>query len=259
MQCACACLIITVRGHSYEGNPPSPMNSWLRPCFLSISTVPSAPLYLRATCTGPNSINITWSAPANANGILLQYNIYLRNEQVIESRSKVTTDLGIYNSFSFTKLVQTARYRIEVSAETRIGEGASTMLFCVIMDNGTYTISPLSFVKTINSTAIMVAWGDPEYRSVSVNTLWFAVPGYILYHNVTSEGQLNVDLPVMNTGSHTHVFQGLVPFTYYGFSVSFYAYALKVLHYCGAPSEIVVARTDEDGKLSHLENMPCIP
>ena len=219
--------------------------------FLSISSVPSAPLDLKVTCTGPTSINITWSAPANANGILLQYNVYRGVNTKRLYKHKVTADPEImYNSFPVTKLVQNVHNRIEVSAETRIGEGASTMPYYILMDNGTLFISPPSFVETINSTAIKLSWVD--YGSVDPIVWRSITPGYIIYHNVTIEGQLSVNLSVMNKmSSHTHVFQGLMPFTYYGFSVSFYAYILEKFSICSAPSEIVVARTDEDCKISH--------
>ena len=226
---------------------------------ISLPPVPSAPLNLTVTCTGPTSINITWSAPASVNGILLKYNAYAySDDEFLQEKHEVTADPEItYNSVSFANLLINTVYLIEVSAGTRIGEGPRTALY-VTMDHGYFLISPPSFVETVKSTAIKLSWGYPERTLRFIQVLNTTVTGYIIYHNVTSKGQLNVNLSLVNkTGSQSHIFQGLMPFTYYGFSVSVHGegHLDETFNFiiCSRPSEIVVARTDEDCKLSHSE------
>ena len=179
---------------------------------LLISSVPSAPLDLTVTCTGPTSFNITWFGPASANGVLLHYNVYFGSFNNNELKMhEVTADQRTI--FSFTNLTPNMFYTVEVSAATQIGGGPGTMLY-VLIDHGIAFPSPSSFVsaETVNSTAVKLSWGYPEYES----GLTIHLAGYIIYHNVTSEGQLNVDFSDLNsTGSHTHVFEGLMPSTYY--------------------------------------------
>jgi hypothetical protein len=106
----------------------------------------------------------------------------------------------------------------------------------------TDSASPPSFVlaKTFNSTVIQLSWG---YREIPRGN----ITGYIIYHNVTSEGQLNTTLPIMNDmRNQTYTFVDLMPFTYYEFSVAAFAETAIQIHY-GIPSDPpVVARTDED-------------
>ena len=67
---------------------------------------------------------------------------------------------------------------------------------------------------------------------------------------MTSEGQLNTTLPIMNDmRNQTYTFVDLMPFTYYEFSVAAFAETAIQIHY-GIPSDPpVVARTDEDSKI----------
>ena len=60
---------------------------------------------------------------------------YLENE-LLQEKYEVTADPGImYNSLSFTNLAPNRLYMIEVSAETRIGDGARA-IYELVMDHG---------------------------------------------------------------------------------------------------------------------------
>ena len=147
-------------------------------------------------------------------------------------------------SSSLTNLVPNIMYLIEVAAETRMGEGARAGRL-VLMDRGINFISPPSFVSTkpLNSTGIVLSWGYPDGRLADIN-------GSIIYHNVTGEGQLNVDLSLINnTTNQTHVFLDLMPFTYYEFSVASVSVSEIAETICSIPSDPAVTRTDEDCKL----------
>ena len=212
-------------------------------------SVPSAPRDLNVIATDPTSINITWSAPANANGILLRYIIDLEEEaggqlELLETFEVIADPQIITYSFSFTNLMAFVLYRIEVSAETRIGEGPSTDVFETTDPD---SASPPSFVSAVtpNSTAIELSWGYPDIPRGNIT-------GYIIYHDVISNGELNLTLSVMNDmGDQTYVFSGLMPFTNYQFRVAAFAVTEIVTHF-GILSEPVVARTDEDRKIFRL-------
>ena len=207
--------------------------------FLKIS-------YVCDISIGPTSVNITWSAPANANGILLQYNVYIETKNGGQFNMltifNVTADPKILSySFSCTNLLAFTLYRIKVSATTRIGEGASTY---VSVTTDPDTASPPSFVsaRELNSTALELLWGYPEI-------IWGNITGYIIYHNVTGERWLNTTLSVMNDmGNQTLLFVDLVPHTYYRFSVAAFSVTETQIHY-GILSHYIVARTEEDCKI----------
>ena len=215
----------------------------------TISSDPSVPHDLTVSAISPTSINVTWSAPADANGSLslLQYNVYLETEiggqlELLNTHEVTASpEMNLY-SVSFIDLMAFTLYRVQVSAATELGVGANTTAFVTTDPD---SASPPSFVlaKTFNPTVIQVSWGYPEIPRGNIT-------GYIIYHNVTSEGQLNVTLSFMNDmKNQTYGFMHLIPFTYYEFSVAAFAETAIQIHY-GIPSDPpVVARTDEDSKI----------
>ena len=131
-----------------------------------------------------------------------------------------------------------------MSAETRIGEGPSTNVFQTTDPD---SASPPSFIsaETLHSSTIELLWGYPDTPRGNIT-------GYIIYHNVTSNGELNLTLAFMNDmRDQTYVFSGLMPFTNYEFRVAAFAVTEIVTHF-GMPSEPVVARTAEDCKIFRL-------
>ena len=135
-------------------------------------------------------------------------------------------------------------YRIEVSAVTRIGEGSSTDVF-VTTDPDSASLPSFVSAETLTSTAIELSWGYPDIPRGNIT-------GYIVYHDVTSGGELNLTLPFMNDmRNQTYVFSGLMVFTNYEFRVAAFAVTEIVTHF-GMPSEPVVARTFEDRKIIRL-------
>ena len=87
----------------------------------------------------------------------------------------------------------------------------------------------------------MLSWSYPETPRGNIT-------GYMIFHNVTGDGEVNITLPFMNDMSdQTHIFVGLKPFTYYEFIVA--AFAVDEIIHFGNPSEPEVERTDEDCKI----------
>ena len=206
---------------------------------------PSAPQNLVVEETGPTSIMASWSSPASPNGILLHFNIYLEREgdqqfDMIETRLVPAVEgIDDYNT-SFDNLTAFTLYRVEVSAETRIGEGPRVS---DLVNTDPDSASPPTnvVVETINSTAIRVSWGYPEVPRGNIT-------GYTIFTNATENGQLNVTLERVNDVSdQMHVFGGLEPFTYYTFRVAAFAVTPEQTH-IGQPSEPIMRETEQDSK-----------
>ena len=195
--------------------------------------------------TGPTSITANWSSPANPNGILLLYNVSLEREGLgqfenIEIR-RIQAVEGVDDYFtSFDNLSAFTLYRVEVSAETRIGEGPEISDF-VNTDPDSASPPTDVTVEVLNSTRIQVSWGYPEIPRGNIT-------GYMIFTNTTENGQVNITLETLNDMSdQTHVFSGLRPFTYYEFEVAAFAETPEQTHF-GRPSEPIVIQTAEDSK-----------
>ena len=213
---------------------------------LSLSVLgPSAPQNLVVEETGPTSIMANWSGPASPNGILLHFNIYLEREgdqqfDVIETRLVPAID-GIDDyTMSFDNLTAFTLYRVEVSAETRIGEGPRVSDLVNTDPDGASPPTNV-VVETINSTAIRVSWGYPEIPRGNIT-------GYTVFTDAVVNGQMNVTLERVNDMSgQMQVFGGLDQFTNYTFQVAAFAVTPEQIHF-GQPSEPIMRQTDEDGK-----------
>ena len=83
--------------------------------------MPSAPLNLNVSAIGARSINLTWSPPANPNGVLLFYQL----EYSIEGSSNVLTlDVPAESlAASLEDLTPAQQYRVTVRANTSVGFG----------------------------------------------------------------------------------------------------------------------------------------
>ena len=85
--------------------------------------VPSAPLNLTVSATSRRSINVTWSPPANPNGILLFYQL----EYSIVGQSSMTLDVPAQSlAASLVELTPAQVYQVTVRANTSVGFGSSS-------------------------------------------------------------------------------------------------------------------------------------
>ena len=85
--------------------------------------VPSAPLNLTVSAIGRRSVNVTWSPPANPNGILLFYQL----EYSIVGQSSMTLDVPAESlAASLVELTPAQVYQVTVRASTIVGFGSSS-------------------------------------------------------------------------------------------------------------------------------------
>ena len=194
------------------------------------------------TNTGPTSVTVNWSPPANANGILLHYNVYLEREtdgQLETVNETLVEAIEGENSYSyeFTNLLAFTLYEIRVSAATRIGDGSSAEGFVTTDPDAASTPSFIDG-EVLNSTVIQLSWGYPGTPRGNIT-------GYIIFTNAVTAGQLNITLSVMNDmQNQIYVFGGLLPFTDYHFSVGAFAVTEELTHY-GELSDMIKLQTDE--------------
>ena len=208
-------------------------------------SVPSVPTALVVEEFNATSIIANWSSPANPNGNLLFYTVVVEREtnggfEMVDSRQEPAVDGVDFYSVSFDGLLAFSLYRVSVSAWTRIGEGEAAEGF-VTTDPASASPPTDVLVETLNSTSIRVSWGYPEVPRGNIM-------GYNIFTNATGNGQLNITLQTVNDmGNQTHVFVGLLPFTYYQFRVEAFAVTPEMTHF-GETSEIIIRHTDEDRK-----------
>ena len=84
-------------------------------------SVPSVPLNLTISAVGRRSINLTWSPPANPNGILLFYQLEYR---IVGSSDVLTLDVPAESlAASLEDLTPAQQYQVTVRANTSVGFG----------------------------------------------------------------------------------------------------------------------------------------
>ena len=192
-------------------------------------------------------VRVSWSAPNDTNGILLHYNISYSidlNGMLTETLSLVVmaTNVGTY-SIILSDLTPFTRYRVSVSAATRIGEGESVVGFVITDPSASSPPTDLSAVS-INSTAIMLTWGYPSDPRGSVE-------GYIITYGTSSilENEVNLTLTIPDDRqTQTIVIDELAPFTLYFLGVQAYSFGSDpfVVH-LGAQAIFGPVRTGESG------------
>ena len=85
--------------------------------------VPSAPLNLTVSAIGRHFVNVTWSPPANPNGILLFYQL----EYSIVGQSSMTLYVPAKSlTASLEDLTPAQVYQVTVRANTSVGFGSSS-------------------------------------------------------------------------------------------------------------------------------------
>ena len=189
---------------------------------------------------------MSWSVPNNTNGVILHYNISYSidlNGMLTETFSLVimATNVGTY-SIILSDLTPFTRYRVSVSAATRIGEGESAVGFVTTDPSASSPPTNLSAIG-INSTAIMLTWGYPSDPRGSIE-------GYIITYGTSSileneVNELNFTLMLPNDiQMQTTVIDGLFPFTCYFFRLIAYSFGNL-----GMETEIFgPVRTGESGR-----------
>lgn len=193
------------------------------------------------------AIEVSWTTPSSPNGILLHFIIYfaLDVNGVFDEDSVRVNAIDDY-TFVLSNLTEFSRYRIQLTAATRIGESVRTTAMFVETDPD--SASPPSFVSgsTINSTAVELTWGYPDMPRGNIS-------GYTIFHNATRDGNFttfNFTLSVINDQNNQRfLFGGLRPFTCYKFQVAAYSFSDDFqLHFGAYNDEAAVVCTAEAGK-----------
>ena len=130
--------------------------------------MPSHPAEIKAWTTSPTSILVSWTEPKEKNGIIKNYNVYMRSLNGRKDKKRVVYPDEILNKFEFAGLVTDTQYELWVTAETDVGESGSSFVVKVT-PKATGPARIASFSTTVSAptgqSAILactgVGYGDP--------------------------------------------------------------------------------------------------
>ncbi|XP_051512787.1 phosphatidylinositol phosphatase PTPRQ-like [Myxocyprinus asiaticus] len=165
----------TQHGHGNQISDPLQM--------LSGEDVPGSPPYdLTYESIGSSEVNVSWSPPLLANGIILFYNVEYWNathslNQTTHAPFAVLSNLRKY-----------ARYRVSVQAATRVGVGNHTSEILNITTLEDVPSSPPKFLVTrkLSDTEVELSWKAPDEANSEI--LYYIVRVW----NLSSEFVANV-------------------------------------------------------------------
>ncbi|CAG9123879.1 unnamed protein product [Plutella xylostella] len=176
--------------------------------------VPSAPADIKAAVSSRNKILVSWLPPANPNGVLVGYTLYM---SVIEDGREEGTHKRMLSpstlSHETSRSPPRATHQFWVSASTRLGEGEATRVV---------TVLPTDSVPariTSFSRSIVTPW--KENISLSCNKVGVPTPSTMwsmngaslestLRKNVTSDGTLIISMTqYADSGNYTCVVENV--------------------------------------------------
>lgn len=133
-------------------------------------TVPEAPVAIKALVMSLNSILVSWKPPAEPNGIVEQYTVYVREAGLTETEEinsdatpktqKIVPNIKNQNlSFQAKDLDPKLKYEFWVTASTNIGEGQpskSVVIASSSRGNTIYTLQDSRFysLKYLNNLTV---------------------------------------------------------------------------------------------------------
>ena len=90
--------------------------------------MPSHPADIKTIVTSPTSILVTWSEPDEKNGIIKQYNVYMRpaSSSGKKDKKRIAYPDETLNKYEFRDLTTNTPYEFWVTGETDVGEGAAS-------------------------------------------------------------------------------------------------------------------------------------
>ncbi|KAK3107290.1 hypothetical protein FSP39_011199 [Pinctada imbricata] len=85
--------------------------------------VPERPADIKALAVNKSSLIVAWKPPLHNNGVILRYNLYIKNSS---EETHVIEVPPMKTNYIITDLPLNSMYQFQVSASTMIGEGATT-------------------------------------------------------------------------------------------------------------------------------------
>ena len=184
------------------------------PCienFSSALIIPSAPVLLIATPgVGAGSVNLYWSASANATSYKIKARDQLNNTELY--RTIDTNNL----SYTFTGLTNGRPYDFSVVGQNSDGESPSSNTLSTIPNINISPIvrsAPLNLRASILNNTATIIWAKPIRSS--------GIIGYIIYREVTLNNQIIPSQSIIVLGENTLSAQmGILPEYIYTIRVS---------------------------------------
>ena len=163
------------------------------PPLLPSLLVPSAPSP-PVSATSRRSINVTWSPPANPNGILLFYQL----EYSIVGQSSMTLDVPAESlAASLVELTPAQVYQVTVRASTSVGFGSSSepVRTTTEMDSECDCSTPHPQHRTVHTT--------PTHRTVHTTPTTHNIPLHTHNTHIHSTPHTQHSTPTHNIPLHT--------------------------------------------------------
>ncbi|CAL8111483.1 unnamed protein product [Orchesella dallaii] len=88
--------------------------------------VPGSPMAVKASVMSVDSVLLSWQPPAQPNGIVTQYTVYIRTVEPKESEPKAQKIPNFQTTYEMSGLKRKERYEFWVTASTPIGEGSAS-------------------------------------------------------------------------------------------------------------------------------------
>ena len=194
-----------------------------------------------------SAILVQWGVPSEPNGIITQYEV---EYTLVNGSSEAVIVAVEYSEVLLTDLEIFSEYDIRVRAYTSVGPGIYTDSMTIRTDPFPAT-PPVAIMTTPTERTIRFEWNEPMMPNGMIE-------GYYISTNATPPANINMsiidsDIMVLNVSSDvlSIYFTGLVPFTYYEFSVAAYSFHLMDTNnnftiLTGEFSDVMITRTDED-------------
>ncbi|KAJ3593676.1 hypothetical protein NHX12_006010, partial [Muraenolepis orangiensis] len=213
---------------------------------LSLRTAPAPPGDQpppRINVTGPHSVYLTWEPPQQPNGVITQYEVFLRGPMEMQNLSGLANGKRVFTSSGglesdrhggtnrktapppestavITGLQPFSTYQMRVASVNTAGRVTSEWAAARTMEEAPELVSPPN-VSAVSSSSLRVSWNATEGHGVVAR-------GTVTEHrvNMIMEQSGNPYAPPVlhrtNASSETaaHVVEGLRPYQVYNFTVT---------------------------------------
>ncbi|KAM7535344.1 hypothetical protein Aperf_G00000097093 [Anoplocephala perfoliata] len=140
---------------------------------------------LQAVVIGINRVNISWSAPAQPNGVITGYDFEAREikglDIALSSRYPTVTD-GSLTAYEVTALRANTSYRLVVTPRTSAGLGIDCFIDVTTLDVTSTPAAPTFFISDITDSGFNITF-EPSHTGEpgSVFYAQYRIPGIILW------------------------------------------------------------------------------
>lgn len=174
-------LSVAVQNDAMEGINLGPYSEDLE--ATTEEDLPSEPLRLREFGFMDTQFVILWEEPRHKNGQLIGYFVYMKEEAEDTWNKRESTQ----TVFAFLYLKPFTKYKVQVSARTKIGEGPNSTAIVVMTDVAPASPPRNVSVGSITNVSALITWTEPAvfYNSIDAYIIKYWEHGQL--NNLTKE------------------------------------------------------------------------